>query len=118
MANSAEAIVHGALKEVGMGPDYPDVAPAGTPVPYFTYQAVGGQSVNMLDDQVALQNSRIQVNAWALSRSQALAMINAAVTALCVEPILATSIGAPVSTYEADTKLFGSRVDFSIWFTP
>ena len=118
MANTAEAIVHGSLKSLGMGADYPDVAPAGTTVPYFTYQAVGGQSVNVLDDQVALQNSRIQVNAWALSRSQALAMINAAIAALCADPILATSIGAPVSTYESDTKLYGSRVDFSIWFTP
>ena len=118
MANSAELIVHGALKALGMGTDYPDVAPAGTTLPYFTYQAVGGQSVNMLDDQVALQNSRIQVNAWAATRSQAVTMINAAISALCASPILATSIGAPVSTYEADTKLYGSRVDFSIWFTP
>lgn len=118
MANSAESIVYQALKSLGLGNVYPDVAPDGTLPPYFTYQAVGGQSVNMLDDVVALQNARIQVNAWTTSRSQAVTMINAAINALCPEPILANSIGAPISTYETDTKFYGSRVDFSIWFTP
>jgi len=118
MANSAEQIVHDALTALGMGGVYPDVASQNAPRPWFTYQAIGGQSINQLDDVVALQNARMQVNAWATTRAAAVAMISAASAALCFEPVLATSIGAPVSTYEPDTKLFGSRQDFSIWFTP
>ncbi|SDR47105.1 DUF3168 domain-containing protein [Paraburkholderia tuberum] len=118
MANSAEQILYNALTALGQGGVYPDVAPANAARPWFTYQAVGGQSVNQLDDVVALQNARVQVNAWATTRLEAVAMINAAIGALCPEPILATSLGAPVSTYEPDTKLYGSRIDFSIWFNP
>ena len=33
-------------------------------------------------------------------------------------PILATSIGAPVDDYEGDTRRYGQRLDFSIWYSP
>lgn len=118
MANSAEAIVYGATKALVDGRCYPDVAPQNTPRPYLTYQAVGGQSPNYLNNTVALQNARVQVNVWADSRSAAISTMQAAIAALSGDPIRATTIGAPVSTYEPDTKLYGSREDFSIWFTP
>lgn len=118
MANSAEAIVYGALKVLVDGRCYPDVAPANTPRPYATYQAVGGQSPNYLSNTVALQNARMQINVWADSRSAAIAIMQSIIAVLSGEPIRATTIGAPVSTYEPDTKLYGSREDFSIWFTP
>lgn len=118
MANSAEAIVAGAIKALVGGRCYPDVAPANTVRPYATYQAVGGQSPNYLSNTVALQNARMQVNVWADSRASALAVMQSVIAALSGDPVKATTIGAPVSTYEADTKLYGSREDFSIWFTP
>ncbi|MFP3564694.1 DUF3168 domain-containing protein [Paraburkholderia sp. SIMBA_030] len=122
-ALSAELIVLNALKSLVANTDgtfrcYPDVAPSGSLRPYFTYQAVGGQSTNYLSNTVALQNARVQVNAWADDRAPAIRLIQSAIDALTVAPINATSIGAPVSVYEPDTKLYGSRLDFSIWFTP
>ncbi|MFM0326086.1 DUF3168 domain-containing protein [Caballeronia glebae] len=118
MANSAEAIVYGALRGLVGDRCYPDVAPAGALRPYVTYQAVGGRSPNYLSNTVDLQNARMQVNVWADSRSVANSIMQSAIAALTGPAIKATTIGAPVSTYEADTKLYGSREDFSIWFYP
>ncbi|MGY6256543.1 DUF3168 domain-containing protein [Paraburkholderia caledonica] len=118
MANSAEAIVFGALRGLVADRCYPDVAPANVARPYITYQAVGGQSPNYLNNTVDLQNARMQVNVWADTRSAATAVMQSAIAALSGAPIRATTLGAPVSTYEPDTKLYGSREDFSIWFYP
>ncbi|MBJ9687516.1 DUF3168 domain-containing protein [Burkholderia vietnamiensis] len=120
---SAELIVVGALKSLVANGDgthrcFPDVAPQLTARPYITYIAAGGQSTNYLDDTVALQNSRIQVSVWADDRASAGRLMQSVIGALTGEPINATSIGAPVGVYESDTKLRGSRLDFSIWFTP
>ncbi|MDR3386818.1 MAG: DUF3168 domain-containing protein [Rudaea sp.] len=118
MANSAEAIVYGALRTLVADRCYPDVGPAGVARPYITYQAVGGQSPNYLSNTVDIENARMQVNVWADSRSAARALMRSVNAALSAAPILATTIGAAVSNYEPDTKLYGSRGDFSIWFYP
>lgn len=124
MANSAEAIVSTALKPLALNADgttfrvYPDVAPAGTLRPYITYQAVGGQSPNYLGNTVDLQNARMQLNVWADTRSAANSLMQSVIASLTGPAIKAVTIGAPVSIYEPDTKLYGSREDFSIWFTP
>ncbi|MFD1556031.1 DUF3168 domain-containing protein [Paraburkholderia silviterrae] len=118
MANSAEAIVYGATKALVDGRCYPDVAPQNTPRPYVTYQDVGGQSPNYLSNTVELENARMQVNVWADSRAAARALMRSVIKALTADPIGAATIGGPVSVYESDTKLYGSREDFSIWFTP
>lgn len=118
MPNSAELIVSNAVKSLVNGRCFPDVAPTGTLRPYITYQAAGGKSPNYLANTTALQNARMQVNTWATDRLTAVALMNGVIAALTGDPIFATNIGAPVSTYEADTKLYGSRLDFSIWFTP
>lgn len=121
MGNSAESIVSSALKPLVLNADgsfrcYPDVAPEGAVKPYIVYQAAGGQSTNYLDDTDNLQNARMQVTVWATSRSAARQLMQSVIDVLTPEPILATSIGSPVSVYENDTKLFGSRLDFSIWW--
>lgn len=118
MANSAEAIVYGALRGLVADRVYPDIAPEAAARPYFTYQAVGGQDTDTLDGQTDLQNARMQVNAWADDRLTAVNLMRAAIAALTDPPIAAVTIGAPASTYEPDTKLRGSRQDFSIWFKP
>ncbi|MFM0256099.1 DUF3168 domain-containing protein [Paraburkholderia sediminicola] len=118
MANSAEAIVHGALRVLVADRCYPDVGPAGVARPYITYQAVGGQSPNYLSNNVDLQNARMQVNVWTDTRSVANSLMQNVVAALTGQIIRAVTIGAPVSSYEPDTKLYGSRSDFSIWFYP
>lgn len=123
MANSAESTVFAAIKALVPNGDgtfrvYPDVAPAVVLHPYITYQAAGGQSPNYLSNTVDLQNARMQLNVWADSRSAATALMQSVISALTGQAVKATTIGAPVSSYEPDTKLYGSRQDFSIWFTP
>lgn len=124
MANTAESIVFGAISGLvssggGTFRCFPDVAPASTIRPYITYQAVGGQSPNYLNNTVDIQNARMQINVWADTRAAASILIQS-VIGILTNPatIKGTSIGAPVSTYEPDTKLYGSRSDFSIWYYP
>lgn len=123
MANSAELIVYTALKglvPVGDGKFrcYADIAPLAVAKPYITYQAVGGQSEHTLNGGPGIANARMQINVWADSRSSATALMTSVKAALEADPINAVPIGRPVSEYEADTKLYGSRLDFSIWYYP
>lgn len=115
MAESAESTVAAALGGTGIK-FFPDVAPTGTPGPYLTYQAVGGQDVNDMSGPADLENARMQINAWATTRAGATAAMRTARAAMVAAGGL--PIGAPVSTYEKDTKLYGSRLDFSLWFKP
>jgi len=115
MAESAEAIVATALRATGI-PFYPDVGQMGSTGSYLTYQSVGGQDVNDMSGPADLENARMQVNAWAVTRAGAIAALRSARTALVA--VGGLPIGAPVSTYESDTKLYGSRLDFSLWFKP
>lgn len=115
MAESAESIVATALDGTGIN-FYPDVGPQGVTPPYLTYQAVGGQDVNDLGGPADLENARMQVNSWATTRAGAIAAMRTARSALVEAGGL--PIGSPVSAYEPDTKLYGSRLDFSLWFKP
>ncbi|WP_233343636.1 DUF3168 domain-containing protein [Burkholderia cepacia] len=124
MANSAEAIAVAAIKPLVDNGDgtfrmYPDEAPVGALKPYVVYQSVGGKSASYLNETVsAQQNCRLQVAVWADDRIAANALMRSIIAALCVPPINATSMGAPANARDFDTKLYGSRLDFSIWFTP
>lgn len=114
---TAESIVDAALVALAGGRIYPDVAPAGAPTPRIVYQSVGGVDETTFDGLSALQNSRMQVAVWAQSRAEAATIMQQILQALTAAPVRGTPIGAPVSVYEDDTKLYGSRVDISIWFT-
>ena len=122
--NSAQRIVKDALKSLVSNGDgtfrcYPRVAPAMTERPYIVFTGAGGQSVNYLENDVeAQQNRRIQVNVWADDAITAEDLMQSVIGALTLPPINATSIGAPTDLFEQDTKLYGARQDFSIWFTP
>lgn len=113
---TAEAIVYGALKTLAGGRVYPDVAPASPVKPYAVYQSVGGVDETTFDGLNTLQNSRMQVAVWSLSRAEAATIMQQILQALTAAPVRGTPIGAPVSVYEDDTKLYGSRTDISIWF--
>jgi hypothetical protein len=96
---------------------YPDVAPELTARPYITYQQVGGSGVNFVAAAVpSKKNSRFQINVWADSRSSAAALAIQVEDALRVVAALQTTVlGAPVAMYDPETKLRGSRQDFSFW---
>jgi hypothetical protein len=121
---SAESITYGALSALAGGKVFPDIAPVddpdtGLPVvaPWITYQSVGGQAFNTVDSATpGLRNSRMQVTVWAKTRAQAASIMEQAFQALVNPAVKAVPIGAPVSTFEPDTLLYGSSLDFSITY--
>lgn len=121
---TVEADIFAALKSLvpdgsGKFRVYPDVAPAGTARPYITFQQVGGVAVNMLDGAApGKRNGRFQVNCWADTRAAAATLSRQVEDALRAATALqVTVLGAPVSVYEEDVPLYGTRQDFSLWFT-
>jgi hypothetical protein len=97
---------------------YPDVAPENSPRPWITYQDVGGKDANSLDGAADRMNARMQINVWADSRPGASALMLQVIASLGADGIDGLPIGGPVGDYESDTKLYGSRLDFSIWYLP
>ncbi|WP_321919311.1 DUF3168 domain-containing protein [Paraburkholderia tropica] len=113
---SAESVTYGAIKALAGGRVYPDVAPSTAVKPYIVYQGVGGVDETTLDGVDTLQNCRMQVAVWATTRAEAATLIQQVRAAMTAAPVLGTPIGAPVPVYEDDTKLFGSRQDYSLWW--
>lgn len=115
---SLESSIFDALKSLVSNRVHPDVAPEQTVRPYITYQQVGGQSVNFLDTTLpSKKNARIQINVWGDTRLQVGTLSRQVEDALRGTAALQTSVlGAAVSLYEPETKLRGTRQDFSVWF--
>lgn len=115
---SVEATIFNALKHLVANRVYPDIAPESVKRPYITFQQVGGRAVNFLSAELPDQrNSRFQCNVWAASRTEA-AQIAQQVDATLrqVNALHTTVLNEPVATMEAETKLYGTRQDFSFWF--
>lgn len=115
---TVEAEIFSALKGLVANRVYPDVAPDLTPRPYIVYQQVGGVAVNFVEPAVPNKKAgRFQVSVWADTRAQAATLARQVEDTLRLVPELQTTVlGAPVSAYEADTKLRGTHQDFSFWF--
>ena len=98
---------------------FPDTAPFTTPKPYITYQQVGGDLIKPLGKSVPdKQNALVQINVWEDTR------VKAKELALDIEDAIRTSElfnGQPdsgiIATNEPDLKLYGTRQDFSIWYS-
>lgn len=98
---------------------YPDVAPAGVTAPYITWQGIGGESARFIDNSAAdKRNTIVQISVWATTRLEALSLIRSVEDALCAAAAyIATPQGESRSTWEPDTKLYGSIQRFSVWAT-
>ncbi len=114
---TAESIVYGALSTLVGGNVFPDLAPPGTPAPWITYQAVGGNDYTSLDGVSQTLNARMQLNVWAHTRAEASAVMAQVRALLTNPPTRAVPIGAAASSYESDTLLYGSRLDFSVTYS-
>ena len=114
---SVESTIFDLLKTLVSNRVYPDVAPESVTRPYITYQQVGGETVAYLENAVAdHKNGRFQINVWGDLRSTVSALALQAEQAFIESTALqCRPIGAPVSTHEPETKLYGSRQDFSVW---
>ena len=112
-----EALLYEVLKDLADGRIFPDVVPTNTPVPYITYQAVGGEPMNFLSgDQPDKANTRMQVNVWAATRLEAAALAqqveDAVRGAAALQPEVLTG---RVATYDETTTYRGTMQDFSLF---
>ena len=114
---SIESEVFSALKGLVANRVYPDVAPLGTIRPFITYQGVGGSAVNFIEPTIpSKKNKRMQVNVWADTRTAAVTLAEQIEDAMRAVVVLhPTVLGASISTFEEDTKLYGCMQDFSLW---
>lgn len=115
---TVETDIFAALKALVSNRVYRDIAPQTvTALPRITFQQVGGDAVNFVESTVpSSKNARFQVNCWAATRDAAATLSRQVEDALRVSVALqATVLGAPVAEYEEETKLFGTRQDFSFW---
>jgi len=115
---SLESDLFNTLKALVGNRFYPDVAPSGVVKPYGTYQQVGGDAPTFLSGVPSKRNARMQINFWSLTRAEANALAvqaEAALEAATSAVFQAKPLGAFVADQEEETKLFGTRQDFSIW---
>lgn len=116
---SLESSIKSALNALVGNRVYPDVTPDNPTFPLIVYQQVGGTAQDFLESVVpSKSNARMQVEVWAKTRLEASTLAHSARRALVEGSLKATTLGAPVSTYEPTLKLYGSRTDYGIWYTP
>lgn len=115
---SFEPQVFTALAGLVDGRVWPDIAPERVEKPYITHQQVGGDAVNYTEGAIPdRRNARIQINVWAETREEAAALAEQVENALRpLRELQVTVLGARISLYEPETKLRGTRQDFSIWY--
>lgn len=112
-----EAYVRDALTTLVAGRVFSDFAPADTPRPFITFQAVGGEPLNFLSgDQPGKTNTRMQVNVWAEDRFDA-AELGAQVEVAMrgAAGLQVDVITGRVSTFDEGTGYRGTMQDFSLW---
>jgi hypothetical protein len=115
---TVETDISTVLKALVSNRAYADVAPANAQRPYITFQQVGGRALNFVGTAApSLKNGRFQVNGWADTRLDAAALSRQIEDAMRAASGLHTTVlGAPVATYDPETKLYGTRQDYSCWF--
>jgi hypothetical protein len=98
---------------------YADVPPATPTFPLLLWQRVGGQASEYLDQSLpSHDHARVQLTAWAKTRLEADALIREARVAMLGSSHAVETFGAAVADYDDALKLYGSRQDFGIWYTP
>jgi hypothetical protein len=100
------------------GEVHPDAAPENTPLPYITYQQVGGRPINYLEGQGSdKKHSRIQIWAFSQTRQECMTLIRQIENLVVQAPLLANIEGAAIAYHDTQTKIRGAHQDFSFWIT-
>lgn len=116
---SLEANLFSLLGPLVSGRCYPDTSPDIPVYPLIIYQQVGGDVAQFLDQTVAdKDNARMQVMTWSRTREEAATLARSARDALLASSMAVEALSAPVSLYDEQAKLYGSRADYSIWYAP
>lgn len=98
---------------------FPDFAATSTVRPYITFQGIGGPVFRFLDNTTGdKRRTRVQINVWADTRIESLALIRQIEDAMCAaSAFTATPEGEPVHDFDADFPVYGSIQDFLITST-
>lgn len=96
---------------------FPDFAPAGTAVPWCTYQAIGGRALRWLDGTAAdKRHATVQISVWTSARLQTSALIHAIEDALCAATAFrAKPVAESVSDVDEALGYYGATQDFEIY---
>ena len=109
---------YGALGALVGARIYPDIAPMGVATPYVVWSEVGNTPMNNLSGVVPdVNNYQLQVVCLALTALQARDVadkVRAAMATASGFKSLEVSYGS--ADFEEGSKVFGVRVDFSIWY--
>lgn len=94
---------------------FPDFAPVSTPRPYVTFQQVGGDVLNPLDNAApGVRMPEIQVNVWSDTRAEAMSLIRSIEAAVRgASTFTARPLGEAVADFDADVPVYGARQDFA-----
>lgn len=116
----AETLIHAALVHLAPDAVFPLVAPEDAPLPRIVYQQVGGKEVSYMEDTPPdLENARMQIACWADTAIAAAELSQRVRDALIqASSMQARPLGARSGVYESDTRLYGARQDFSVWYAP
>ncbi len=93
---------------------HPMVAPQGAPLPYATYQCVASAVNNVLSGPPSIDNTRIQVDAWAGTYPAAQALAKAIVDAMQAWPVQNILLNK-YDLYAQEVQTYRVLLEFSIW---
>lgn len=96
---------------------YPVIAPDEVDKPYLVYHVIGGIPLVSFSGVNVIKNERIQVTAWARTYAEIRAIHEQVRAALLASAILSiVPLDDGIDDYEQDTKLYGIRSDYSVWY--
>lgn len=115
---SLETLLYSKLKTLVPGNRvYRDIAPPDvTALPRITFQQVGGPAINFLSgDKPSQKRARVQINCWGSQRDSVMALARQVEDTLraAIVDLSTDVLGAAVSVYEPDTRLYGTHQDFA-----
>lgn len=115
---TVEADLFSRLTSLVSGRIYPAEAPFGAATPYIIYTQRGGDSVTFMESTVgSKKNALIELTAWSTTYAEVTELMRDIEDSLVTSTTLrAMPTGALWATYDAETKLYGTLQEFSIWF--
>jgi len=98
---------------------YPDFAPVTTARPYCTYQQIGGDVLNVIENvPTGVKFAEMQINVWSNTRAEAVQIANAIEVAMrAATTFFAQPMAAFVADFDPDVPVFGTHQSFSCRWT-
>lgn len=93
---------------------FPDFAPVETLRPYCTFQQIGGDVIQLVENvKPGLRLPDVQINIWSDTRAEAMSVIRAIEDAMrAATAFRAIPQAEPMCDFDADTPVYGAHQDF------